>query len=155
MSCPRAPLGSHNAPFPAASHPLRSAPHPRSKVNVHPPRGEQQHELTYGRHLYGSPELAALPRSRCGGKARHPYEALIDPRNVCRDVVLHEFMECANYYSGSKTSSIRASSRSGNFSWHELETSHAAMRCGGCRERAQEVPVRAAEPGHLATNREY
>ena len=95
----------HNEPFlRLLSHYEKTRAHPRSKVNVLTLLAGEQQTMNFYKTVgnsYGTPEARQLYAEISIVEEEHvtQYESLIDPTETWLEKwVLHEFTECANYY---------------------------------------------------------
>ena len=100
----------HNAPFlRLLNHYEKSRAHPRSKVNVLTLLAGEQQTMNFYKTvggMYGSPEARQLYAEISIVEEEHvsQYESLADPTETWLERwVLHEFTECANYYTCMET----------------------------------------------------
>ncbi|MBM4442592.1 MAG: hypothetical protein FJ027_19415 [Candidatus Rokubacteria bacterium] len=95
----------HNAPFlRLLNHYEKTRAHPRSKVNVLTLLAGEQQTMNFYKtvgNMYGSPEARQLYAEISIVEEEHvtQYESLMDPTETWLEKwVLHEYTECANYY---------------------------------------------------------
>jgi rubrerythrin len=95
----------HNDPFlRLLNHYEKTRAHPRSKVNVLTLMAGEQQTMNYYKtvgNAYGSPEARQLYAEISAVEEEHvtQYESLMDPTETWLERwTLHEFTECANYY---------------------------------------------------------
>ena len=95
----------HNAPFlRLLSHYEKTRAHPRSKVNILTLLAGEQQTMNFYKTIgntYGSPEARQLYAEISIVEEEHvtQYESLADPTETWLERwVLHEYTECANYY---------------------------------------------------------
>jgi rubrerythrin len=95
----------HNEPFlRLLSHYEKTRAHPRSKVNILTLLSGEQQTMNFYKtvgNMYGGPEARRLYAEISIVEEEHvtQYESLIDPTETWLEKwVLHEFTECANYY---------------------------------------------------------
>jgi rubrerythrin len=95
----------HNDPFlRVLSHYEKTRAHPRSKVNILTLMAGEQQTMNFYKtigNMYGSPEARELYAEISNVEEEHvtQYESLMDPTETWLEKwVLHEFTECANYY---------------------------------------------------------
>jgi hypothetical protein len=95
----------HNAPFlRLLSHYEKTRAHPRSKVNILTLLAGEQQTMNFYKTIgntYGSPEARQLYAEISLVEEEHvsQYESLADPAETWLERwVLHEYTECANYY---------------------------------------------------------
>jgi hypothetical protein len=100
----------HNAPFlRLLNHYEKTRAHPRSKVNVLTLLAGEQQTMNFYKtvgNLYGSPEARQLYAEISSVEEEHvtQYESLADPTETWLEKwVLHEYTECANYYTCMET----------------------------------------------------
>ena len=95
----------HNAPFlRLLNHYEKTRAHPRSKVNVLTLLAGEQQTMNFYKtvgNMYGSPDVRQLYAEISIVEEEHvtQYESLADPTETWLERwVLHEYTECANYY---------------------------------------------------------
>jgi rubrerythrin len=100
----------HNEPFlRLLNHYEKTRAHPRSKVNVLTLLAGEQQTMNFYKTVgnsYGSPEARQLYAEISTVEEEHvtQYESLMDPTETWLEKwVLHEFTECANYYTCHET----------------------------------------------------
>lgn len=156
----------HNAPFlRLLSHYEKTRAHPRSKVNVLTLLAGEQQTMNFYKtvgNLYGSPEARRLYAEISTVEEEHvtQYESLIDPTETWVEKwVLHEFMECANYYTCLETEvDPRIKQIWELFLGYELEhlriAGDALRRLQG-KEPQEVTGEELPTPATFETNREY
>jgi hypothetical protein len=156
----------HNEPFlRLLSHYEKTRAHPRSKVNVLTLLAGEQQTMNFYKtvgNVYGSPEARRLYAEISEVEEEHvtQYESLMDPTETWLERwVLHEFTECANYYTCLETEvDPRVKRLWETFLACELEhlriAGDALQRIQGKDPRelvGEELPT----PATFETNREY
>ncbi|HUF92620.1 MAG TPA: hypothetical protein VMR23_09610, partial [Candidatus Limnocylindria bacterium] len=156
----------HNAPFlRLLNHYEKTRAHPRSKVNVLTLLAGEQQTMNFYKtvgNLYGSPEARRLYAEISTVEEEHvtQYESLMDPTETWIEKwVLHEFTECANYYTCLETEvDPRIKQIWELFLGYELE--HLRIAGDALRRLSGKEPQEVTgddlpTPATFETNREY
>jgi hypothetical protein len=162
----RATQDHHNTPFlRLLNHYEKTRAHPRSKVNVLTLLAGEQQTMNFYKtvgNFYGSPEARALYAEISNVEEEHvtQYESLMDPTETWLERwVLHEFTECANYYTCMETETDpRIKQIWETFLAYELEHLRVAgdtLRRLSGKEPQELCGTELPTPATFETNREY
>jgi hypothetical protein len=156
----------HNAPFlRLLNHYEKTRAHPRSKVNVLTLLAGEQQTMNFYKtvgNMYGSPEARQLFAEISIVEEEHvtQYESLADPTETWLERwVLHEYTECANYYTCMETEvDPRLKAMWELFLSYELEhlrIAGEALRRMQNKDPEELMGTELPTPATFETNREY